>query len=174
MHYTRQQVQRIQQLESCFEQVHQKAMRGMPIVNPYLEVTAIGFRPWSTDNWDDALLGILLTPWFMNLLILPESPSLKLSATVGSRHDAAMPAGSIECLWSQHDDLGVYLSCSLMSPVLTFESQQQAQALAEETLSLLLTFPSDHQANQRNSTTKRGLISRIAQSYRKHADEVVE
>ena len=36
------------------------------MVNPALAVEAVGFRPWG-EHW----LGILITPWFMNLVLMP-------------------------------------------------------------------------------------------------------
>ncbi len=40
-------------------------MRGLPIVNPALAVEAVGFAPWE-GHW----LGVMVTPWFINLTLL--------------------------------------------------------------------------------------------------------
>ena len=41
-------------------------MAGVPMLNPALRVQAVGFRHWQS-HW----LGVLVTPWFMNLMLLP-------------------------------------------------------------------------------------------------------
>ncbi len=63
-------------LEHRFRQIERTRMTGVPVVNDKLAVRAIGFRPWR-EHW----LGILLTPWFMNLMLLPqeEAPTKALS-----------------------------------------------------------------------------------------------
>ena len=40
---------------------HWVTMQGLAIVNPALEVEAVGFAPWQ-DHW----LGVMVTPWFMS------------------------------------------------------------------------------------------------------------
>ena len=39
---------------------------GSSFVNPAVEVEAVGFAPWDA-HW----LGVMVTPWFMNLMLLP-------------------------------------------------------------------------------------------------------
>ena len=55
-----------QRLESAFERVRRERMIDVPMLNPRLAVQAVGFRDWR-GGW----LGILITPWFMNLMLLP-------------------------------------------------------------------------------------------------------
>ena len=56
----------VAQLVDHFRRVHIERMQGMPILNPALEVQAVGFR-----ELEEHLLGVLITPWFMNLVLLP-------------------------------------------------------------------------------------------------------
>ncbi|WP_059287489.1 [NiFe]-hydrogenase assembly chaperone HybE [Aquitalea magnusonii] len=58
------------QLEALFRDIAASRMQGIPILNPALQVEAIGFQQWGGPQgrlW----AGVLLTPWFMNLLLLP-------------------------------------------------------------------------------------------------------
>jgi hypothetical protein len=101
-------------LERTFEAVRRERMEGVPMLNPALEVEAVGFRPWR-EHW----LGILITPWFMNVVLMP-------------RVDAAwQPVGAREAT------LGDYQACSLFSPMFDFADQREARATALAALDAL-------------------------------------
>jgi len=80
--------QRLQQLQHLFEQIASTRMAGLPILHPALRVETLGFEPLPMDalpqepaapaglQAQPELLGILITPWFMNLLCLPLRPCL--------------------------------------------------------------------------------------------------
>ena len=53
-------------LVAHFNEIAVERMRGLPIVNPQIEVEAVGFR-----DLDDHRFGVLIAPWFMNMLVLP-------------------------------------------------------------------------------------------------------
>jgi rubredoxin len=57
---------RTRALEAEFTEIWHSKMRDVPMVNRNLEVRAIGFR-----LHEGRLLGVLLSPWFMNLILLP-------------------------------------------------------------------------------------------------------
>ena len=59
---------RIRELEALFERIAATRMLGVPILHPGLAVKAVGFRP---DADGGAAVGVLVTPWFMNLVWLP-------------------------------------------------------------------------------------------------------
>jgi len=54
-------------------------MRDLPIYNHTVAIESIGFRLFN----DVELLGVLLTPWFMNLMILPITPVAMNMAEIG-------------------------------------------------------------------------------------------
>ena len=56
-------------LEACFRLVHTERMDGVPILNDALEVRAVG-----THAWNGFWLSILITPWFINVVLLPQEP----------------------------------------------------------------------------------------------------
>ncbi|MCP4452488.1 MAG: [NiFe]-hydrogenase assembly chaperone HybE, partial [Planctomycetes bacterium] len=53
-------------LERAFERIHQEQMRDIPILNPLLRVQTLGFQ-----EYQGRVLGVLITPWLMNLVMLP-------------------------------------------------------------------------------------------------------
>ncbi len=55
-------------LESVFLRIERTAMAGIPILNPALTVKAVGLQQWGND-W----LAVLVTPWFMNLVLLQQA-----------------------------------------------------------------------------------------------------
>ena len=53
-------------LERVFECIRIERMVGLPILNEQLRVEALGFR-----DWQAVRVGALVTPWSINLVILP-------------------------------------------------------------------------------------------------------
>ncbi len=106
-------------------------MARLPILNQRLCVQAVGFRPWE-DGW----IGVLITPWMMNLVLLPgEDPS---PAAEGSMRLHSFPAGDYEFHAAHEALFGAYEACSLFSPMQAFADQASAVAVAEEAMSTLL------------------------------------
>jgi [NiFe] hydrogenase assembly HybE family chaperone len=62
---------KVADLVARYQAIYEERMRDLPIVNPKLAVEAVGF-----DQWEEKDLGILITPWFMNLVLLPDSDRL--------------------------------------------------------------------------------------------------
>jgi len=60
-------------LEAVFSKIERERMSDIPILNPSLQVAAIGMRPLG-ESWVCALV----TPWFINLMALPQTPGLGL------------------------------------------------------------------------------------------------
>jgi [NiFe] hydrogenase assembly HybE family chaperone len=101
-------------------------MAGLSFVNPALAVEAVGFAPWR-GHW----LGVMLTPWFMNLILAPREVPAWQSLKQGGKRCYAFPAGAYDFIGA-HDELaGEYQLCSLFSPVLQFEDQDTARLVAQ-------------------------------------------
>ena len=66
-------------LEAAFGAVYEQRMQGLPFINAALAVEAVDFRPWN-GHW----LGVLITPWFMNLVLLPNDQAAWPALRVGS------------------------------------------------------------------------------------------
>jgi [NiFe] hydrogenase assembly HybE family chaperone len=117
------------QLEDAFRRVHAGRMRGMPLCNPALDVEAVGFT-----RTEDAVVGVIITPWAMNLVHVPDAAPFAEGKT-GSRY---LPRGPVDFVGARIEGFGAYESCSLFSPVFHFSGQPVARAVAAETLALLL------------------------------------
>jgi [NiFe] hydrogenase assembly HybE family chaperone len=123
-------------LERHFEAIHHGPMAGLPMLNPALRVRALGFQPWNA-HW----LGVLVTPWFMNLVLMPRlAEHFPPCAERESRH-LVFPAGVFEFIGAHDAGLGSWLACSLFSPMFEFADQAGAEATALAALQGLLDGP---------------------------------
>jgi len=118
-------------VEAAFDRIARMRMAGLPFVNSALRVEMVGLRPW-----DGQRIGVLVTPWAMNLLLLPGEGSWDAMPT-GAERFVELPAGRFRFV-SAHDDLiGEYHACSLFSPTLEFADHEAAHATAVASLAAL-------------------------------------
>lgn len=108
-------------------------MVELPIYNPELDVAVVGFRPYQQGE-----LGVLVTPWCMNLILLPDPENSNYpECSVGTKQMLALPSGQYEFIWGAAENIGSYLSCSLFSPMFEFDSHKSAIETAEEVMKAL-------------------------------------
>ncbi len=100
-------------------------MQGLAFVNPALEVEAVGFAPWA-GHW----LGVLVTPWCMNLVLAPRDPARWTALPVGGKRRYRFPAGEYEFIGASDDAIGDYQVCSLFSPMQEFADLPTARLVA--------------------------------------------
>ena len=100
-------------------------MQGLDVVNPALAVEAVGFAPWD-EHW----LGVMLTPWFMNLTLLPRNPRAWQPLATGAKRRYTFPAGEYEFVGANDAAVGAYQVCSLFSPMHEFADQETARLVA--------------------------------------------
>ena len=118
--------------EALFREIHVGQMRGVPLLNETLEVKAIGFRAH-----EGRVIGVMITPWFMNLVLVP-GPDEDWSALVpGAKEIIAFPSGPYEFLAANRPETGPYKACSLFSPMFDFTSMLQASETARAVLAAL-------------------------------------
>lgn len=122
----------IQSLERTFHEIHIAQMRDVPIVNQALAVKTVGFRAWN-GCW----LGALVTPWFMNLVLLPGSDEDWSDMTSGARELIEFPSGTYEFVHMVRKGLGPYKACSLFSPMFEFTTMLQATETAGAALAAI-------------------------------------
>lgn len=134
-----------QSLEAAFNAILQTHMHAMPVLNPVLSVQALGFLPYQ-QGW----LGVLITPWFMNLLLLPEQDSTWQTRAPGSKFSQTFPYGVFEFTVANEAQLGVYAVCSLFSPMFQFADQAAAVAAAKAAMQGLLTSPATRPVSRRD------------------------
>ncbi len=110
-------------------------MRDLPIYNHTVAIESVGFRLFN----DVELLGVVLTPWFMNLMILPITPVAMKMAEIGKTVSVELPVGPRKFVVGGDEVVGLYNAHSLHSPVLSFTLPGQARAEAQRQLELLMT-----------------------------------
>ncbi|MEP9367264.1 [NiFe]-hydrogenase assembly chaperone HybE [Xanthobacter sp. VNH20] len=120
-------------LEAAFREIHAGQMRGVPIVNETLSVKAVGFRAY-----EGRVFGMLITPWFMNLVLLPGPDQDWTRLATGTKELIAFPSGWYEFLSANRPETGPYKACSLFSPMFDFTSMLQATETATAALLALL------------------------------------
>lgn len=124
------------QVEAAFRRIERERMQGVPILNPALQVQALPFERWQ-GQW----LGTLVTPWFMNLMLLPGDAEGWKPAREGERVFHRFAAGDFAFLGNLEPDLGEFQTCSLVSPMGQFPDQASAIATARAALAMLHVQP---------------------------------
>ncbi|AJD43612.1 [NiFe]-hydrogenase assembly chaperone HybE [Rhizobium sp. SEMIA 4085] len=116
------------QLEMRYRHIHATAMQNVPLCNPALGSAATGFRICG-----GRALGIVTTPWFMNLAAVDIAGGVQ-SAPVASGTSVriCLPAGEVEFIAGELDAIGRVDSCSLFSPAFEFETMEAALETAME------------------------------------------
>ena len=112
-------------------------MEGLPVVNDALHVEAIGFRDFGSHQ-----LGVLITPWFMSLVLLPGTDDWSAAAQ-GELSTMRFPCGPVEFTVCHDDSLGTYLSAVLFSGVAEVPDQAVARQLALDIMAGLERLPPD-------------------------------
>lgn len=115
-----------------FRDVFDARMRNIPLVNENLEVEAVGFR-----EHEGRLIGVLVTPWFMNLVLLPTADEDWSNLVAGEKEYVSFASGDYEFLHNFRDLTGGYKACSLFSPMDDFADQDQAVQVAERVMDAL-------------------------------------
>ena len=147
----------IEELERYYEAVLSERMQDMPFVNPALEVEAIGFR-----DFDEHRLGVLLTPWFMNLVLVPGTDDWN-DAIPGSTCKWTLPEGTYEFNICRDEDLGVYMTAVLFRSVVDFPDQDSARSIAREIMQRLFEKSRDPSSEARK-LSRRELFSSLGKS----------
>jgi [NiFe] hydrogenase assembly HybE family chaperone len=116
-------------LAARYAAIHAGPMRDMPVCNEALTVAPVGFRPFG-----DGAAGIVITPWFMNLVIVG---ALARDVAAGARRLVALPAGDVDFVAGMLDGFGPLLCCSIFSPMFDFPDMATADATAQEAMAAL-------------------------------------
>ena len=118
-----------------FQSIHEERMQGLPVVHPDLEVEAVGFKPWENHE-----LGVLIAPWFMNLVLLPNTTQYD-GLSQGHEIEFRFPSGPCDFAIHKDEILGTYLSSVLFGTVINFPGQAFAREVALEVLTNLFALP---------------------------------
>jgi [NiFe] hydrogenase assembly HybE family chaperone len=109
-------------------------MSDMPFVNPALEVETVGFLRHEGD-W----LGVIITPWFLNLFLLCGGGMLWRDLAAGQRQLVQLPCGAMQFIADDDPDLGLYQYCPLIAAVGTLPNQSSARQTAVDAMQAVLT-----------------------------------
>ena len=153
-----------EKLADFYRGVHETAMRGAAICNEALEVEAIGFR-----DFGPYVLGVVVTPWFANLVVTAPSPDAAAPFPDPARLKLRFPAGDVDFNVSEIAGFGRIASCSLFSPMDEFADHEAAQIAARAALDAL--FDSHlHEAPKQEPEPADGLDRRALFGGRRRAD----
>lgn len=114
-------------LEQVFSNIAATRMADVPILNPALHVEAVGFRSWQ-GYW----IGVLVTPWMINLVLLPCDETELEPLQLDQKKVWVFPSGAYEFMGLNEAELGTCHICSLISPVMEFATHEEAVAVARE------------------------------------------
>ncbi|WP_078487864.1 [NiFe]-hydrogenase assembly chaperone HybE [Solemya velesiana gill symbiont] len=112
-------------LESCFRTIYEERMKGLPIVNDELEVEAIGFLSWNGHE-----VGVLITPWFMNLVMLPMEGDEWEALPLDSKREFDFPARKVIFVLTEVEGIGRCMSSPIYSPMNGFPDHRSAVGTA--------------------------------------------
>jgi [NiFe] hydrogenase assembly HybE family chaperone len=140
----------------AFERIQAERMAGLPLLNEALRVELVGFL-----DWGDRHVGVLITPWCVNLMVLPQSNSDWRPPEEGVWRYECFPGMELQLLGGQEPDIGIYAFRSLLSPVTGYDNQDSVRAVAREVLKQLLSTPGPD-ADAAPSTAVDGLIPEVA------------
>jgi len=113
-------------------------MRDLPVYNPALDVEAVGFR-----IWEGNLCGVMVTPWFMSIVLVPVRPGAWSDRRPGDKIFWRLPSGRYEFVGGGGEGAGLYLSCSLFSPMAEFIDHETARAAADAAAEALFRADDD-------------------------------
>lgn len=134
---------RVDALVAHFERVRTERMVGIPMLNPALRVEAVGFRWAEVQGGNEEVLaeGVLITPWFMNLVRLP-ARLLPHGNLVGRKFVRDFGSERFDFIGGHDGAIGYHETCALFSPMQDFDSQVRAVDTANEVLALVRPQPS--------------------------------
>ncbi len=108
-------------LEIEFRRIHMEQMQGIPILNPAIDVQTLGF-----DHYQGRILGVLITPWLMNVVMLPRDDENWSNSQVGQKKNFQFPSRSYRFMANKINGIGPCHTHSLYSPMNQFSSHSQA------------------------------------------------
>lgn len=142
-------------LEEHYRSILDDRMQDMPFVNRALEVATVGFRDFDTHS-----LGVLISPWFMNLVLLPGSDEWS-DLEQGSIVRIALPGESIDFNVCHDANLDTYLTAVLFRTVADFSNQSVAISVAKEVLNRLFTRAKQPAKTESPRLSRRDLFTRL-------------
>lgn len=144
-------------LEDYFKQVATKEMNDMDICNQNIQVEAVGFHLYE-NHW----LGMVITPWFLNLMLLPQEgqPWPELIEQKGNDIALEFPCGNLNFTPRVDPIIGSHLVCSLASPVKDYKTHEELVTVAHQILVDLNRIPLTN-VDEPASMSRRSLFTNL-------------
>jgi [NiFe] hydrogenase assembly HybE family chaperone len=135
---------RTEALVELFDNVAKARMAGVPILNSALRVEALGFELCDGDGAEaggpHGAVGVLVTPWFMNLVWFPLE-RIDQPERAGNSRIHQVGTESFDFIAGHEATFGSFEACSLFSPMFEFPDQAAASATGEAVLAALRQPP---------------------------------
>jgi [NiFe] hydrogenase assembly HybE family chaperone len=128
-----------QKLHAVFSDIAATRMAGLPICNAALRVEVVGWREWNGRH-----VAVLVTPWTINLILLPGSEALD-PLPLDVKQTWTFPSGNYDFMGLNEAVLGVSHICSLVSPTLHIATQEDAVNIAQQIMQYLFMEESPDQ-----------------------------
>lgn len=125
------------ELLGYFRSVLETRMNGLPFLNPAIDVAVVDCQRVAGD-W---LAGIV-TPWSLQLVLLPGGGTLWRDTPVGGRQVVALPAGEMVFIGDEGEaSLPAFQYCPLITPVQHIAGNEVATAIMRDAYAAVLTVP---------------------------------
>lgn len=132
-------------------------MRDLPFYNERLATEAVGFR-----DWEGHRLGILITPWFINLILLPGEEDDWSGVDQGDQSDWHLPAETIRFTANRPEEETkedeVFLAAPVFTNVIGVPDHEAAKNIAAQVLESLLAKPGSEKAAPGHAVSRRDLL----------------
>jgi [NiFe] hydrogenase assembly HybE family chaperone len=116
----------VARLAAVYDEIAHGRMAGLPLMHPGLHVQAVGFVAR-----EGGCLGVLLTPWFMNLVWCDAQPVSGEALALGAHRERDLGGQRLAFIGAHEPSLGAFEACALFSPMSEFADQAGAVATAE-------------------------------------------
>jgi [NiFe] hydrogenase assembly HybE family chaperone len=123
-------------LEAHYRRIWTERMHDLPFVNPALAVAAPEFRRCGGD-W----LGVVITPWFINLMLVAGGGRLWGDIPAGERRYVELPCGTLQFIADDDPDIGPYQYCPLIAPASAVPDMAAALKAAAEAMETVFSPP---------------------------------
>lgn len=116
-------------LVEAYGRVAARDMSSLPGYNPRLRLEAVGFR-----EWEGHLLGVLIAPWFLNLVLLPGAQDDWSDLAREEGTEWKFPADKIVFNPCMLEGPGLHLTAPLFTDLTAFPDQATARAVGLEVM----------------------------------------
>lgn len=143
-------------LEQTFCRIHRENMQGIPILNSKIAIQALGFQ-----EFEGRLLGIIITPWLMNVVLLPSIEDDWSDLKLGQKTWQSFPSKKYRFLVNEIDGIGFCQTHSIYSPMNDFTSHEQAEKVALDFIKSLMICPDPMTSKTEEELVDEELLGRI-------------